>query len=59
MVTQHNLNLINLTLLTLVMPSILIEDLTEDQKQQLDIEKAKGNFDTWKQMFLENAGVDQ
>jgi len=41
------------------MPSILIEDLTEEQKQQLDIEKAKGNFDTWKQMFLENAGVDQ
>jgi len=42
-----------------LMPSILIEDLTEKQKQQLDIKKAKGNFDTWKQMFLENAGVDK
>lgn len=41
------------------MPSILIENLTEDQKQELDIEKAKGNYDTWKEMFLENAGVNQ
>lgn len=41
------------------MPSILIEDLTEKQKQQLDIKKAKENYDTWKEMFLETAEVEK
>jgi len=41
------------------MPNILIEDLTEKQKQQLDIKKAKENYDTWKQMFLQTAGVEK
>lgn len=41
------------------MASILINDLTEEEKQELDIVKATEGYDTWKEMILDLAGVEE
>jgi len=35
------------------MPSILLENLSEEQKKKLDIAKAKSDARTWKEFFME------
>lgn len=39
------------------MPSILIEDLTEEEMRKLRVIKAEGNYRTWKEMLLSLAGA--
>ncbi len=34
------------------MPSIVIEDLTEEEKKKADIAKAKSDVNTWKKFFM-------
>lgn len=40
------------------MPSILIERLSEKEKEKLDIKKAKGQYNSWKEMLLDLADIE-
>jgi len=40
------------TVVTVVMPDILIRNLSEEEKRELDIAKAKSGSDSWKEFLL-------
>jgi len=40
------------TVVTIVMPDILVRDLSEEEKKELDIAKAKSGSNSWKEFFL-------
>lgn len=41
------------------MPAIIIEDLTEQQKEEMDVIKARGRYSSWKEMIVEELGISE
>ena len=40
------------------MPSILIEGLTEDEREEFRVLKARGRYSSWQEMFKDICDID-